>query len=137
MHFVGVDPDHRGAGLGAALYESFIDRVRSGGCLAVRSVTSPSNTASVAFHERIGFRAIPVATSSSISTTLGTINSDAESETTATTDFDAEGETGVEGEKESALERGADGSSRVADKYVHVGWDGPDGGDRVLLEKDI
>jgi ribosomal protein S18 acetylase RimI-like enzyme len=55
IHFVGIDPEHRGEGLGRALYERFFDEVRAGGRSTVRCVTSPLNDRSVAFHESLGF----------------------------------------------------------------------------------
>jgi ribosomal protein S18 acetylase RimI-like enzyme len=55
IHFVGVAPEHRGEGLGRALYERFFDEAREQGRKRVRCVTSPVNTSSVAFHEKLGF----------------------------------------------------------------------------------
>ena len=55
IHFVGVSPDHRGEGVGRALYERFFDEVREEGRSVVRCVTSPANEGSVAFHEALGF----------------------------------------------------------------------------------
>jgi ribosomal protein S18 acetylase RimI-like enzyme len=55
IHFVGVDPAVRGAGVGRALYERFFDEVRANGRTVVRCVTSPLNERSVAFHESLGF----------------------------------------------------------------------------------
>jgi ribosomal protein S18 acetylase RimI-like enzyme len=55
IHFVGVDPDVRGSGLGRALYERFFEEVRANGRSVVRCVTSPANERSVAFHESLGF----------------------------------------------------------------------------------
>jgi ribosomal protein S18 acetylase RimI-like enzyme len=55
VHFLGVRPDQRGGGLGRALHDRFADGVRPLGVRRVRCVTSTTNTASVAFHERIGF----------------------------------------------------------------------------------
>jgi ribosomal protein S18 acetylase RimI-like enzyme len=55
IHFVGVDPDARGDGLGRALYERFFAEVRGAGRTVVRCVTSPVNKRSVAFHEAVGF----------------------------------------------------------------------------------
>lgn len=59
IHFVGVQPDLRGHGLGRTLYERFFARVRALGCTTVRSITSPQNTGSYAFHHRLGFVAEP------------------------------------------------------------------------------
>ena len=55
IHFVGVDPEQRGEGLGRALYERFFEEVRTSGRTVVRCVTSPVNQRSVAFHESLGF----------------------------------------------------------------------------------
>lgn len=55
IHFVGVAPDRRGAGLGRRLYERFFADARANGRRRVRCVTSPANTPSVAFHEALGF----------------------------------------------------------------------------------
>jgi ribosomal protein S18 acetylase RimI-like enzyme len=55
IHFVGVDPEERGAGIGRALYERFFEEVRANGRSVVRCVTSPANERSVAFHESVGF----------------------------------------------------------------------------------
>jgi ribosomal protein S18 acetylase RimI-like enzyme len=55
IHFVGVAPEYRGAGIGRLLYERFFDEVRGEGRSVVRCVTSPVNEVSVAFHEALGF----------------------------------------------------------------------------------
>lgn len=55
IHFVGVDPEQRGEGMGRALYERFFEEVRTSGRTLVRCVTSPVNQRSVAFHESLGF----------------------------------------------------------------------------------
>jgi ribosomal protein S18 acetylase RimI-like enzyme len=53
IHFVGIDPQLRGGGLGRALYERFFDAVAPR--RVVRAVTSPQNRGSIAFHEAMGF----------------------------------------------------------------------------------
>jgi len=53
IHFVGVDPARRGAGLGRALYARFFAAVAPRA--VVRAVTSPVNERSVAFHRALGF----------------------------------------------------------------------------------
>jgi ribosomal protein S18 acetylase RimI-like enzyme len=53
VHFMGVDPARRGAGLGRMLYERFFEAVRPR--TTVRAVTSPVNEQSVAFHRSLGF----------------------------------------------------------------------------------
>lgn len=55
VHFVGVAPSHRGAGLGRALHDEFAQRMAERGISTVRCVTSLVNADSVAFHQRIGF----------------------------------------------------------------------------------
>jgi ribosomal protein S18 acetylase RimI-like enzyme len=55
VHFVGVSPGHRGAGLARELYERFFAAARTAGRTSVHCVTSPQNTASIAFHRRLGF----------------------------------------------------------------------------------
>ena len=55
IHFVGVHPDYRQAGLGRLLYERFFDVVRQHGRSLVRCVTAPINKTSIAFHTHMGF----------------------------------------------------------------------------------
>ena len=55
IHFVGVAPERRGEGVGRRLYERFFAEAQAHGRKRVRCVTSPVNTTSVAFHERLGF----------------------------------------------------------------------------------
>lgn len=57
IHFAGVHPDHRQRGVGRALYERFFQMAGEAGRRRVRCVTSPINTASVAFHRAMGFDA--------------------------------------------------------------------------------
>ena len=53
-----VAPAHHGRGVGRALYEELIDRLRGQGYrMAVAGITLP-NPASVALHERLGFEPI-------------------------------------------------------------------------------
>ena len=59
VHFVGVDPGRRGAGVGRALYERFFAAVAPRS--VVRAVTSPLNDRSIAFHRAIGFEVEQVA----------------------------------------------------------------------------
>jgi GNAT superfamily N-acetyltransferase len=58
IHFVGVDPGWRGAGLGKKLYERFFEAVASLGCGEVHCVTSPVNEGSIAFHAALSFEAL-------------------------------------------------------------------------------
>jgi RimJ/RimL family protein N-acetyltransferase len=55
VHFVGVAPRHRGTGLGRRMHEAFAEQMGGRGVVRICCVTSPVNTASVAFHESIGF----------------------------------------------------------------------------------
>lgn len=55
VHMVATDPNHRGAGLGRALYERFFDDVRGSGVRRVTTITWPGNRVSVGFHRAMGF----------------------------------------------------------------------------------
>lgn len=55
IHFVGVSPAARGAGLGRTLYERFFALARAHDRRVVKAITSPVNEASIAFHRRMGF----------------------------------------------------------------------------------
>lgn len=55
IHFVGVDPERRGEGIGRALYERFFEEAHTHGRSLARCVTSPANEASIAFHRKLGF----------------------------------------------------------------------------------
>lgn len=59
IHFVGVNPAFRGVGLARRLYEAFFALARADGRSSVRALTSPQNTASIAFHKAMGFTATP------------------------------------------------------------------------------
>ena len=59
VHFVGVNPNERGTGLGRELYERFFAVARAQGRRRVSCVTSPANTGSLAFHEALGFELGP------------------------------------------------------------------------------
>ncbi|OAA29257.1 putative acetyltransferase, GNAT superfamily [Frankia sp. EI5c] len=59
IHFVGVDPSLHRRGVGAFLYRRFFRLVAARGCRRVRCVTSPGNTASLAFHTGLGFQVEP------------------------------------------------------------------------------
>jgi ribosomal protein S18 acetylase RimI-like enzyme len=55
IHFIGVSPDHRGAGLARDLYERLFAMARAANRASVHCVTSPRNSGSLAFHRRLGF----------------------------------------------------------------------------------
>jgi ribosomal protein S18 acetylase RimI-like enzyme len=59
VHFCGVHPVWRRAGLGRDLYRRFCAGARARGRSTVRAVTAPVNSASVAFHTGIGFAVLP------------------------------------------------------------------------------
>jgi ribosomal protein S18 acetylase RimI-like enzyme len=55
IHFVGVSPAHRRAGLARTMYERFFALARDHGRHVVRAITSSRNATSIAFHRRLGF----------------------------------------------------------------------------------
>jgi len=59
IHFAGVHPAWRRAGLARDLYRRFFAIARAAGRPAVRAVTGPANTSSIAFHAAIGFKILP------------------------------------------------------------------------------
>ena len=61
VHFVGVAPAERGAGVGRVLFERFFEEAGRHGRTIVRSVTSPDDEDSIAFHRALGFEAERVA----------------------------------------------------------------------------
>jgi N-acetyltransferase len=62
VHAVAVAPEWRGQGLARLLYRCFVDVARRHGRRRIRAITSPINSASLAFHLRLGFEiAMPAA----------------------------------------------------------------------------
>jgi ribosomal protein S18 acetylase RimI-like enzyme len=59
VHFAGVAPEWRRAGLAGDLYRRFFALARAEGRTAVRAVTAPVNTGSIAFHTALGFSILP------------------------------------------------------------------------------
>jgi GNAT superfamily N-acetyltransferase len=59
VHFAGVAPEWRRAGLARDLYRRFLALARADGRTAVRAVTAPVNTGSIAFHTALGFSILP------------------------------------------------------------------------------
>ena len=55
IHLVGVHPDDRTKGLARTLYTHFFEVVQQVGCESVQCITSPTNEASIRFHETLGF----------------------------------------------------------------------------------
>ena len=56
VHAVAVAPDLRRQGLAQLLYRRFAETAMSDGRRRIRAITAPSNTRSLAFHRRLGFR---------------------------------------------------------------------------------
>jgi ribosomal protein S18 acetylase RimI-like enzyme len=55
IHFAGVAPQARHAGLARRLYEEFFALARADGRRVVSAVTAPGNAGSIAFHQSMGF----------------------------------------------------------------------------------
>lgn len=55
IHFTGVDPEYRKSGVASSLYDEFIALAKANGRKYVKCVTSPSNTQSQLFHQKLGF----------------------------------------------------------------------------------
>lgn len=55
IHMVATSPNHRGAGLGRALYERFFEDVKARQVRRVTAITWPGNRVSVGFHRAMGF----------------------------------------------------------------------------------
>lgn len=55
IHFVGVRPDMRKAGLARDLYERFFELAKAEGRTEVWAITGPINETSIAFHQAMGF----------------------------------------------------------------------------------
>jgi L-amino acid N-acyltransferase YncA len=56
-HLIAVRADARRRGVGRRLYEAFFDGAQNQGAHHVEAITTTANTASIAFHERLGFTA--------------------------------------------------------------------------------
>ena len=59
IHFVGVHPRLRGAGLARTLYERFFALARAHDRRVVSAITAPQNAGSIAFHTAMGFTVTP------------------------------------------------------------------------------
>lgn len=55
IHLVGVRRSHQRRGIGRGLYEAFEVRARERRCTALKAITPPVNTDSIAFHRHLGF----------------------------------------------------------------------------------
>lgn len=116
--------------MGATLYSHFFQAVRDRGCTLVHAVTDPCNTSSVAFHVALGFvpRRVPAEVRE------GSREADGATHERFDTGVGGDGEEeGVMGQ--SVLRASPDGGVQVCRGFVHVDFDGPDDGDRVVMEK--
>lgn len=59
IHYAGVRPEHRGAGIGRQMYERFAEMTRGHGRGEVFAETGAWNTKSIAFHTALGFILTP------------------------------------------------------------------------------
>jgi L-amino acid N-acyltransferase YncA len=59
-HSVYVDPGHHGRGIGGALLAALVASSEDAGIWTIQSGVFPENTASLALHERAGFRVVGV-----------------------------------------------------------------------------
>ena len=59
IHFAGVHPQFRKAGIGRLLYEEFYAACKANERSIVKSCTSPVNKLSIDFHQRMGFAIEP------------------------------------------------------------------------------
>jgi len=57
-HSVYVDRAHRGRGIGRRLLEALVARADAAGLWTIQTSVFPENAASVALHERLGFRVV-------------------------------------------------------------------------------
>jgi len=55
IHFAGVHPGCRKSGIGRLLFQQFYEMCRGCGRAIVQSCTSPKNTLSIDFHQKMGF----------------------------------------------------------------------------------
>jgi ribosomal protein S18 acetylase RimI-like enzyme len=102
-HFIGVDPDARGLGIGEALYARLFVDAEAAGCREVHSVTSPRNSGSIAFHRRLGFEVQPGAAT--------------DANVTYTPDYDGPGEDRVR----FIMRLDQTGRSRAGDQAIERG----------------
>ncbi len=56
IHFAGVHPHFRGAGIGPYLYNLFSEVCLENWRTMIKSCTSPVNKASISFHKKMGFQ---------------------------------------------------------------------------------
>jgi L-amino acid N-acyltransferase YncA len=61
VHLAAVRNDLQGQGLGRSLYQRFGQLARERGCQTLKAITTPGNTASIAFHRALGMDVAEVA----------------------------------------------------------------------------
>ncbi len=54
VNLIAVREGYQAQGLGRQLYEHFIDAAAAHGCTHMKAITSPTNSASIGFHTRLG-----------------------------------------------------------------------------------
>jgi GNAT superfamily N-acetyltransferase len=59
VHYMGVRPERRGAGLGTQMYERFAQVTRARGRTEILAEAGAWNVRSIAFHKRVGFTLEP------------------------------------------------------------------------------
>ena len=55
IHLVAMRASYQGRGGGRLLYEHFAGLARPRGCTMLKAITTPTNSASIAFHKTLGF----------------------------------------------------------------------------------
>jgi GNAT superfamily N-acetyltransferase len=55
VHLVAVRESYKGQGVGRRLYYHFSDIAKRRGCTTMKAITTPTNSASIAFHKALGF----------------------------------------------------------------------------------
>ncbi|WP_018348808.1 GNAT family N-acetyltransferase [Longispora albida] len=55
VHIIATRDDARGRGVGRALHEVFASAARAQGARRLKAITGTDNTASIDFHQRVGF----------------------------------------------------------------------------------
>jgi ribosomal protein S18 acetylase RimI-like enzyme len=60
VHLLATRRSHRGRGLARDLWAAFESRARAAGARELHAITTPANTASIAFHARLGMTSLRV-----------------------------------------------------------------------------
>ncbi|XZF14924.1 N-acetyltransferase family protein [Chitinophagaceae bacterium MMS25-I14] len=56
IHLAAVHHNYKKKGLGIAMYDHFETYARNSGCAKLKAITTPVNTASIAFHKKAGMQ---------------------------------------------------------------------------------